>query len=105
MECDDVSARLDRALARLQERDSHLLENDLSERCIAARLALYLQAEFPEDGISVDVEYNRLGERVKRLRLPDECVRRRNRDVDAAALRHHRPLPRGRWAEHPRGRT
>ena len=51
-----------------------------------ARLALYLQTEFPEDGISIDVEYIRLGERVKRLRLPDECIRRRNRDVDPAAL-------------------
>jgi hypothetical protein len=49
-----------------------LLENDLSERCIASRLAMYLQAEFLD--YSVDVEYNRHGYIPKKLGLPDECA-------------------------------
>jgi hypothetical protein len=84
MERDDVQARLERARRRLEENDCYLLANDLSERCIAARLAMYLQPEFPEH--HVDVEYNRLGPRVKRLHLPDECVRRPNRISDPAAI-------------------
>jgi hypothetical protein len=56
---------LERALRRLLEDDRHLLENDLSERCIAARLAMYLHEGFPEH--DVDVEYNRVGDIAKRF--------------------------------------
>ncbi len=84
MRRENVQQRLNNAMRRVVDNDRHLLENDLSERCIAARLALYLQAEFPDH--DVDVEYNRLGDAVKRLRLPDECVRRRNRDGDPPAV-------------------
>jgi hypothetical protein len=47
MERRDVQERLNRALAQLVAEDRYLLEKDLSERCIAARLALHLQPEFP----------------------------------------------------------
>jgi hypothetical protein len=64
--------------------DRYLLENDLSERCIASRLAMYLREHFPDN--DVDVEYNRMGDVAKRLRgLPAECFRRRNREVERKA--------------------
>lgn len=75
--------RLERALRRLLDTDRYLLENDLSERCIAARLAMYLCELFPDR--DVDVEYNRIGDVAKRLRgLPAECFRRRNRPMERA---------------------
>ena len=78
----EVRERLERALHRLLEGDRYLLENDLSERCIAARLAMYLREEFAQH--DVDVEYNRAGDVAKRLRgLPDGCYRRRNREIEA----------------------
>lgn len=93
---DEVRERLERALRRLLEADRHLLENDLSERCMAARLAMYLRDEFDEH--DVDVEYNRAGDVAKRLRgLPDECYRRRNRQIEAPVavpdvIVHHRGM-------------
>lgn len=59
-------------MAAFAREDRHLLEHDLSERCIAARVALHLQHLFPE--YCVDVEYNRAGETPKRLNLPDHCA-------------------------------
>lgn len=84
MEREDVEARLDRALRTLRGADLYLLQNDLSERCIASRLAMYLQREFPEH--HVDVEYNRAGEIKKRVPLSPDCARRRNRDGEALAV-------------------
>ena len=72
MDGDEARNRLGNALESLSQNDRHLLENDLSERCIASRLAMYLQAEFPDH--SVDVEYNRQGDIPKNLGLPDECA-------------------------------
>jgi hypothetical protein len=72
MNADEARARLESAIAQLIRNDMHLLENDLSERCIASRLAMYLQPEFAE--YSVDVEYNRQGDIPKKLGLPDECA-------------------------------
>ena len=80
----EVRRILEAALRRLESNDRHLLENDLSERCIAARLAMYLQQEF--QGWAVDVEYNRAGDIAKRLALPQECARRFNRDGEALAV-------------------
>jgi hypothetical protein len=58
------------------------LRTILSERCIAARLAMYLREEFIEH--DVDVEYNRVGDVAKRRHgLPDECFRRRDRQIEA----------------------
>jgi len=72
MEREAVEQRLDRALRRLAEEDGYLLENNLSERCLAARLAIHLQSEFPLH--KVDVEYNRKGRAPKRLGLPEACA-------------------------------
>jgi hypothetical protein len=72
MEREDVRARLDGALARLVAQDAYLFANNLGERCIVARLAMYLQHEFPEH--HVDAEYNRDADEPKQLDLPDECA-------------------------------
>ena len=90
----EVRERFEQALWRLLECDGYLLENDLSERCIAARLAMYLREEFAKH--DVDVEYNRAGDVAKRLHgLPEECRRRRNRQIEAPVavpdiIVHHR---------------
>jgi hypothetical protein len=84
--------RVSVALAQFTETDRYLLEYDLSERCIASRVALHLQAVFPE--YSVDVEYNRVGRPPKRLNLPDECANYRNKQGESLAVPdvivHHR---------------
>src|SRR5262245_35748440 len=75
MDEDDVRARVNAAMDAFRAADTYLLEHDLSERCIASRLALHLQAVFLVDGLIVDVEYNRDGNQVKRMALPPECQR------------------------------
>ncbi|MFZ0889005.1 MAG: hypothetical protein WA005_11175 [Candidatus Binataceae bacterium] len=77
MQREEVKRRLCNALREVNEKDAILLEYDVSERCIASRLAMYLQARFP--GHSVDVEYNRDGGEPKRLNLPGECANRWDR--------------------------
>jgi hypothetical protein len=65
------------ALESFRRRDRYLLENDLSERCIAARLAFHLQnrlVDLPE--LSVDVEYNRKGISPKKMAIPDRCAKK-----------------------------
>jgi hypothetical protein len=74
MKPEEVKERLLGALHTLEEQDSYLFENNLSERCIASRLAMYLQRAIPE--FSVDVEYNRKGSDPKTLKLPEECGKR-----------------------------
>lgn len=82
MEYREVEERLEQAIQSFLEQDRYLLENDLSERCIAARVAYHLQVSFPE--FSVDVEYNRYGDIPKRLNLPDDCAN--SLDDDGRAL-------------------
>ena len=72
MKTPEVRSRLAKAVTSLNASDRYLLENDVSERCIAARLAMYLQSLFPD--YMVDVEYNRAAASPKRLNLPDECA-------------------------------
>jgi len=79
-----VEARLTKALQQLDTHDRHLLENDLSERCIASRLAFHLQAQFPEH--HVDVEYNRADDIAKRVPISCECDTRKNREGDPLAV-------------------
>lgn len=86
MEEDDVRQRLDWALEAFEDHDLYLLEKDLSERCIAARLAFHLQVEFEDDDLVVDVEYNRDGNEIKRMALPDDCQTRKNRKNDPAVV-------------------
>ena len=76
MRIDEVKNYLDRAKARVEDEDRHLLRFDVSERCIAARLAMYLR-EYLDD-YDVDVEYNRDGPDVKLLHhVMRDCPRNR----------------------------
>jgi len=84
MERAEIQKRLHDAVQELAKNDRHLLEHDLSERCIASRYAMYLQKAFPE--LSVDVEYNRAGASPKRLGLPEECANYRNNNGEALAV-------------------
>jgi hypothetical protein len=72
MEYPEVKRRVNVSLEYFEQEDRYLLEHNLSERCIAARIAYHLQRVFPE--YSVDVEYNRAGDIPKRLDLPEECA-------------------------------
>ena len=83
MSIDEVKNYLDRAIARVEDEDQHLWMVDVSERCIAARLAMYLR-EYLDD-YDVDVEYNRDGPDVKRLHaVMRDCPR--NRDEGKSVL-------------------
>lgn len=96
MERGKVERRVREALQEVAKSDRHLLEHDLSERCIASRLAMYLQKSFPE--YSVDVEYNRAGVSPKRLGLPDQCANYRNNNGEALVVPDlivHRRGPKG----------
>jgi len=84
MEEGEVRDQLEQAVRRLWEEDRYLLENDLSERCIAARLAIYLCERFPDH--DVDVEYNRAGDTPKRLNLPEECANYWNKNGEALVV-------------------
>ncbi len=72
MEYNEVERRVRDSIKAFELDDRYLLEHNLSERCIASRLAIHLQTFFPQ--YSVDVEYNRAGDIPKRLDLPDECA-------------------------------
>jgi hypothetical protein len=68
-----AAQRLDAAIEALFLNDKLLLEYDVSERTIAAKLAHYLTGLFP--GSHVDVEYNRHGVEPKTLAALSECDR------------------------------
>jgi hypothetical protein len=71
---DELICLFSKAIGKLIEQDSFLLESNVQERTIAARLAMYLRDDLlcaEEDGIFVDVEYNRDGVDLKR---PDPQV-------------------------------
>ena len=69
---------LERATKRVGAEDRHLLEVGVSERCVAARLAMYLREYFFD--FDVDVEYNRNMNEVKRLSYAvRDCPRDRDR--------------------------
>jgi hypothetical protein len=78
MTSDELRTAVTAALEELNAQDRHLLQYDLSERCIASRLAMYLQPKCGE--YVVDIEYNRAGDIPKRLALPDECANYRDKD-------------------------
>ncbi len=65
---DDIEYRVKLAIEGLWEHDRHLLTTDASERSITHHLANYLQQQFQDR--HVDVEYNRDGHEIKRLRDP-----------------------------------
>jgi hypothetical protein len=67
----EVETLLRHAVAQLLEHDWQLLEYDVDERAVVAKLACYLARLFPE--YHVDVEYNRHGLTRKQLGLPSAC--------------------------------
>ena len=85
MRSDEVKAYLMQATARVTHEDRHLLMVDVSERCIAARLAMYLREYFTD--YDVDVEYNRHGDDTKKLHaLVDSFRCPRDRDEGRTVL-------------------
>ncbi len=68
----EVRAALSAALEDFDARDRYLLENDLNERTISHRLAIYLQKRFPD--WEVDCEYNRNRDITKSLDLPRDGI-------------------------------
>lgn len=62
-----VTLAINTALDELLNRDSYLLKNNVNERSVSHRLAMYLQSQFPD--WHVDCEYNRNHDDVKRLEL------------------------------------
>ena len=62
---EDVGKKLREALKCLLSDDSYLLENDVNERSISHRLAMYLQRLF--DSWHVDCEYNKNHDITKKL--------------------------------------
>lgn len=67
---EDAERRVVLAAQRLLDNDAHLLAVDANERSITHKLAEHLQPEFPD--WHVDCEYNRDGDKSKRLHLPGE---------------------------------
>ena len=57
MRFDEVQEKVHHALNRLIEKDAYLLENNVCERAIGHRLAVWLEESF--QGWKVDCEYNR----------------------------------------------
>jgi hypothetical protein len=96
MERDVVRGRLEAALQRLVANDAYLLAHNLGERCIAARLAMYLQQEFPDH--NVDAEYNRDADTPKSLDLPEDCANYRDEHGESLVVPDvivHRRGPEG----------
>ena len=62
---EDVRRLIESAYQKLIEKDGYLLKVDANERSITHRLAIYLEAKFPE--YDVDCEYNRNGIDPKKL--------------------------------------
>lgn len=75
--------KLLKALKKLYKEDGELLKIEASERSIAFRLGIYLDELFGnEEGLSVDCEYNRKGDKpkalvMKRYTYPDLIVHKR----------------------------
>ena len=62
---EDIRKLIECAYQMLIEKDGYLLKVDANERSITHRLAIYLEAKFPE--YDVDCEYNRNGIDPKKL--------------------------------------
>lgn len=53
---------LEEAIRQFNEKETYLIKNDLSERCINSKLAMYVERVLEDheiEGVDVDVEYNR----------------------------------------------
>ena len=68
----DAHQHLDAAVAQFIEHDAYLIENDVNERSMTHRFAMYLQTRLP--GFHVDCEYNRDGGLPKRLQARERVI-------------------------------
>lgn len=69
MDRNEISAIVGRALQRLIDEQSTLLDLDVTERALSHHLARYI-GELVPAGYDIDVEYNRHSADPKRLNLP-----------------------------------
>jgi hypothetical protein len=69
----EIFQGIEQALMAFVRNDLDLLHPDANERNISQRLALHLQAQFPD--YKVDCEYNRDADHIKRLDLYPENAR------------------------------
>lgn len=69
---EEIKKSLKKAINKLKNNDSFLLQIDSNERTISHKLAEYLQQEFQD--WNVDCEYNRKLESFKRLELPKDKI-------------------------------
>jgi len=83
-----IAERLQRAISRVYEEDRTLIDIEVHERTIAARLAIYLVDMFPE--WDVDCEYNRDRRNPKvildRRAYPDVIIHLRNTGANLLAV-------------------
>ena len=91
-----MQAELNKTVSALKEfyaQETDLLENDLGERTLTHRLAVYLERQFSE--WSVDCDYNRLGERI--WRLPKASIVNTDDELGTSVypdiVVHHREIP------------
>ena len=87
----DIRRKVKSALGMLFEKDAFLFQNDLNERTITHRFAMYLQLMFSD--WNVDCEYNRNHDVKKELQFPVESIS--NDDTQAKTvfpdiIVHHR---------------
>ncbi len=87
----DVRDKIRAALVRLIKEDFYLLEVDINERSLTHRLAIYLEALFPN--YHVDCEYNREGVDKKALHILKTNIKRNNEpnhiepdDIDSSTV-------------------
>src|SRR5216117_1757682 len=67
---EEIRQKVRIAIDTVVKKDRYLLEQDVNERSITHRLAMYLDAQF--DGWNVDCEYNRINGEPKRLYSAEE---------------------------------
>ncbi|MCC7375179.1 MAG: hypothetical protein IT581_11045 [Verrucomicrobiales bacterium] len=79
-----IDGHLNKALKKLTTHDNALFNNDVNERSLSFRLALYLVGEFPD--FDVDCEYNR------HHNEDDHCKRLRDPGLKALAKPRKDPL-------------
>ncbi len=81
---DEVSKRLDAAIAIFYNKDRYLLDAAASERSISHRLAVHLTNKFAE--FDVDCEYNRDGFNVKKLAISEQNTEVSSESVEAITV-------------------
>lgn len=72
MDFSTVKQKVNGALDKLKENDNILLEINVNERTISHKLAEYLQIKFSD--LSVDCEYNRHNDLIKKLNMPTDHI-------------------------------